>query len=126
MAQKREVIAIAFSRGRMTLTFENVGGEDAGAESQEDYPAKWEICGTCHGHSRHTRAVEGKTVDLSMYLSGKYDERCADCHNGKVMVADMAALPKSAQRQVETFLRASAHEAAESAHVRRSARSTTN
>lgn len=77
-----------------------------GLERTLTLPAKYEICGFCHGKGTHVNPnVDGHGISPDefaedpdfeeAYFSGVYDVRChADCDNGKMLVVDFDKLPK--------------------------------
>ena len=77
--------------------------DDGDEEIVHDLPAKWQICGTCHGEGKHSLALGAITEDdrdqywsadeWDDYRAGGYDSPCATCKGtGKVLVVDEARL----------------------------------
>ena len=54
-----------------------------------EIPARWEICGTCSGEGKHSRALGAITEEdrdqywsedeFHDYMNGGYDSPCEDC-----------------------------------------------
>ena len=77
--------------------------DEDGVEQEHQLPAKWEICGNCHGEGKHSHAVDGNGITSSewaewddeereTYMSGGYDKTCEECSgSGKVRVLDEGA-----------------------------------
>jgi cytochrome c553 len=73
--------------------------DEAGAERLIRLPARWAICGRCHGNGTHDAWSGGMTRDemdeqgpefLEDYLSGMYDVACTECGgSGKVLEPDV-------------------------------------
>lgn len=84
--------------------------EDGDADDEfVNLPAKWTICGTCHGngaHSLHLGAITSEDRRLNWdedsfndYMSGAYDRKCDDCDGtGKVLQIDRRAMMTEAQK----------------------------
>jgi len=82
----------------ITWEYENDNGECYDVE----IPAHWEICGTCRGEGKHSRALGAITMEdrdqywsedeWEGYMNGDYDSPCSDCKGtGKVQGVDWAA-----------------------------------
>lgn len=80
---------------KIKFTFAN----DEGDETEEELPAKYDVCSRCNGHGIHTNPnIDGNGITSSewsewepeekeSYLSGKYDVSCEVCSGEKVMMA---------------------------------------
>lgn len=80
--------------------------DEEGLESEVELPAKWEICSTCNGETKHSHAIGAITSDewehdwsedeRESYLNGGYDRRCEPCNGtGKVLNVDLETLKYS-------------------------------
>ncbi len=59
------------------------------------FPAKYEVCETCHGEGKHSHCVDGNGISreefdedpdfAESYFAGHYDRQCEEC-NGKRVV----------------------------------------
>ncbi len=79
-----------------TFTLEN----DEGEEVEHSLPAKWAVCGRCHGDGTHVNPnIDGNGITASEmeelcdrdpdfpedYMSGMYDVPCEECHGNHVV-----------------------------------------
>lgn len=91
--------------------------DDDGLE--HEVPTRWEICDTCDGEGKHSRAVERDGGGFTSsewaeedpdfredYLAGRYDQPCDTCQgSGKVRVPDYDRMPPALRALVEAHER---------------------
>jgi RecJ-like exonuclease len=85
-------------------------------EEGPEFPAKWEICQTCHGegHRDNLGAFTSSDMDewygdsderyefIENYKAGMYDVSCEECKGtGKVLVPDLGQMTATQQREWE-------------------------
>lgn len=74
------------------------------------FPGHWQICGTCGGHGKHSRALGAFTSEdweresyefKEDYLNGAYDSQCEDCKgSGKVWEVNVARCSFGQKREL--------------------------
>lgn len=92
-----------------TITVE----DDDGNEIDIELPLCWEICATCQGNEKHSRAVDDNGItgsewaewdqdEREAYKAGAYDRPCEDCRgSGKIQVTDYNKLDEQTLKLVE-------------------------
>ena len=81
-------------KGTVTLTIETEDGD----EIETDFPAKFEVCGTCEGEGTHVNpSVDSHGISQEefdedpdfreKYMSGQYDVTCNECRGLRVVPA---------------------------------------
>ena len=81
-------------KSTVTLTIQDPDGD----EIETDFPAKFEVCGTCQGKGTHVNpsidahGISAEEFDedpdfREAYFSGRYDVQCAECKGLRVVPA---------------------------------------
>lgn len=101
----------------MNKTIKIHGSDDEGDYSEEiELPAKWEVCGRCHGEGKHDPAsfsggfsAEDFAEDPDFaeeYFKGSYDVSCEECHGRTtVLMIDEKSLTEEQRKQYETYMK---------------------
>ncbi len=93
--RERDFPEVKYSKARGTITL-TIVDEETEEELEVEFPAKFEVCGTCDGKGSHVNPSidsEGITADEfaedpdfeESYFAGHYDQTCNECDGLRVV-----------------------------------------
>lgn len=117
----------------MRETIEVRWEDDEGCEQSAAIPARYEVCGRCHGRGVHDHEAFANGISpeefaedpdfAEDYFKGVYDVQCSECHGKRVvLVPDEEDLNEEERKVLEIYyenLRARAVYRREEAYARR-------